>query len=181
MRIISFQIEHVKSIINSGVCHLSDTDNVMVFAGQNEAGKSAILEALNYFANGTNDRFVKLSKRLGKEPKVSCEFLLEEKDFNAQDNRVNDILREIKSVNCFRSGTADESKVISVSGDTAEKIKKLMEKIDFGVAKKVEEDQSNAAEVKAQEDAILKSKEDFLGSALAHIISSLPKFILYDS
>ena len=49
MKLKSFKIEHVKSIVDSGICHLSEKDNVLVLAGQNEAGKSAILEALNYF------------------------------------------------------------------------------------------------------------------------------------
>ncbi len=49
MRLLSFQIKNYRSIINSGVVKLSEKDNVSVFAGQNESGKSAILRALYDF------------------------------------------------------------------------------------------------------------------------------------
>ncbi|MCX6720277.1 MAG: AAA family ATPase [Candidatus Staskawiczbacteria bacterium] len=183
MRLISFQIEHVKSIIDSGKCHLSETDDVVVFAGQNEAGKSAILEGLNYFANGANEKFIKLSKRLNKEPKVSCEFLVEEKDLDAEDARINDILRELKNVNCFRAGTTDEdSKSIFVSDDTVGKIEKLMEKTNFAIESKPEEKQENAVtDATAQEEAIKKIKDEFLDLVISQIVDALPTFILYDS
>lgn len=183
MRLVSFQIEHVKSIIDSGRCHLSEIDNVVVFAGQNEAGKSAVLEGLNYFANGANEKFIKLSKRLNKEPKVACEFLVEEKDLNAEDSRVNEVLHELKNVNCFREGTTDEdSKSIFVSDDTVVKIEKLMEKINFVLESKSEENQENPAAIaEAQEETTKKIKEEFLDSVISQIVDSLPIFILYDS
>jgi len=183
MRLISFQIEHVKSIIDSGKCHLSETDNIIVFAGQNEAGKSAILEGLNYFANEANEKFIKLSKRLNKEPKVTCEFLVEEKDLDGQDARVNDVLRELKHVNCFRVGTTDEdSKSIFVSDETVTKIEKLMEKINLIPGNKAEENPEDASAVAAiQEETVKKLKDDFLDSVISKIVDSLPAFILYDS
>lgn len=46
MRLLSFRIKHFRSIIDTGWIHFS-TDNVTALVGQNESGKTAILEALS--------------------------------------------------------------------------------------------------------------------------------------
>lgn len=55
MKLKHFRIKNIKSIIDSGTCHLTE-DNITIFAGQNESGKSAVLEALKYFSNGIDDK-----------------------------------------------------------------------------------------------------------------------------
>lgn len=45
MRLFSFRVVNFKSIIDSGDCKLSDLDNILILAGQNESGKSSVLEA----------------------------------------------------------------------------------------------------------------------------------------
>ena len=65
MKFESFRIKNIKSIIDSGKCFLS-SDNITVLAGQNEAGKSAILESLHFFTNGMNEKFEKYSKNIQK-------------------------------------------------------------------------------------------------------------------
>lgn len=52
MKLKSFQIWNYKSIIDSGECKLSNIDNILVLAGQNESGKSAILQALHDYERG---------------------------------------------------------------------------------------------------------------------------------
>jgi AAA15 family ATPase/GTPase len=83
MRIETFQIRNFKSIIDTGKCHLSDTNNVLVLAGQNEAGKSAVIEALDFFGNGLSEHFERLHRRQEKHPEVVCEFLLESPEIEA--------------------------------------------------------------------------------------------------
>jgi len=80
MRLVKFQIKNFKSIIDTGECHLSKGDNILVLAGQNEAGKSAVIEALNFFGNGVTDDFDRLHRRQDEHPEVACQFLLEEQD-----------------------------------------------------------------------------------------------------
>src|ERR1700684_4496871 len=48
MRPRAFRIRDFKSILDSGVCALSG-DSITVLAGQNEAGKTAVLNALRDF------------------------------------------------------------------------------------------------------------------------------------
>lgn len=48
MKPLAFRIFHFRSITDSGVCNFSG-DGITVLAGQNEAGKTAILLALRDF------------------------------------------------------------------------------------------------------------------------------------
>jgi ABC-type cobalamin/Fe3+-siderophores transport system ATPase subunit len=71
MRLVSFQIQNFRSIQDCGRCEISAED-VAVLIGQNEAGKSSLLEALMAFQNGkvdTNDL-----RSDGTLPTVICEY-----------------------------------------------------------------------------------------------------------
>jgi AAA15 family ATPase/GTPase len=48
LRPLAFQIWNYKSIQDSGICTLSG-DGITVLAGQNEAGKTSVIKALNDF------------------------------------------------------------------------------------------------------------------------------------
>lgn len=178
MRLLSFQIENIKSVVNSGVCHLSDSDNILVLAGQNEAGKSAILEALNYFGNGPDDRFIKLSKRLNAEPKVTCTFLIEDKDCNTDNEEMNKLLKTVGTVECCRSGITEEDDGLNTSEATDAAVKKIIDGIDFsaGVA-----EENTETEPSLRETAIQVKKGEFFEDTISHIFGSLPDFVLYDS
>lgn len=76
MRLASFQAKNFKSIVDTGVCHLAGNDNIIVLAGQNEAGKSAVIEALAFFGNGPSPDFEKLHRRKEENPEVICGFVL---------------------------------------------------------------------------------------------------------
>ena len=52
MRLQSFRIKNYRSIIDSGSVKLSELDNVSIFAGQNESGKSSLLLALYDYERG---------------------------------------------------------------------------------------------------------------------------------
>lgn len=49
-------------------------------AGQNEAGKTAVIEALDFFRNGPSAKFEKLQKRKDEDPEVECVFILSAED-----------------------------------------------------------------------------------------------------
>lgn len=83
MRLYSFRVINFKSIIDSGDCKLSDVDNILILAGQNESGKSSALEALDFFGNGTSEKFTKFHRRQGSErTEVKCTFLLSGNDIS---------------------------------------------------------------------------------------------------
>lgn len=79
MKLLSFQIKNYKSIQDTGVCYLSDTDNITVLAGQNESGKSSILQAINDFEMGK----LRADAQRGdtqNPPEVICTFEMNSKD-----------------------------------------------------------------------------------------------------
>lgn len=81
MRLFSYQIIGFRSIIDTDVCKISELDNIVVLAGQNEAGKTAVLEALDFFRNGPSKRFLQYQKRTGSDvTEVFCTFKLDTAD-----------------------------------------------------------------------------------------------------
>lgn len=81
MKLKSFRIKNYKSVIDSGVCRLSENDNILILAGQNESGKSAILQALYDFEIGElRDDCVRDFEDSVKYPVIECVFTLEDGD-----------------------------------------------------------------------------------------------------
>ncbi|SIT91577.1 ATP-dependent nuclease [Pontibacter indicus] len=80
MKLKYFRIKNYKSIIDSGRCDLSSSDNITVLAGQNESGKSSLLRALYDFYKGS---LQKDSIRLNEDeqfPSIEWQFYLENTD-----------------------------------------------------------------------------------------------------
>lgn len=81
MRLINFQIKNYRSIIDSGVVKLSELDNVSVFAGQNESGKSSILKALYDFERGEFETdSIPFSIDTNPIQSISCTYKIEDDD-----------------------------------------------------------------------------------------------------
>jgi ABC-type ATPase involved in cell division len=71
MRINAFRIKNYRSIIDTGLCYLS-ADHITALIGQNESGKTSVLEALRSFYEGWIDEDVLRSDL--SFPEISCEF-----------------------------------------------------------------------------------------------------------
>lgn len=78
MKLKSFRIKNYKSIIDSGECRLSDNDNITTLAGQNESGKSSILQALRDFGDFEID--LNCLRNDDSLPEITCTYSIEEKD-----------------------------------------------------------------------------------------------------
>lgn len=79
MKLKSFQIKNYKSIQDTGEVKL-DAGRIAIFAGQNESGKSAVLEALNAFEQGDfNEDSVPFDSD-GLNQGVSCTYQIETSD-----------------------------------------------------------------------------------------------------
>lgn len=63
MKLREINISNFKSIKDSGWVTLNTSENITVLAGQNESGKSAFLESIDYLFNGPSEHFVRLQKR----------------------------------------------------------------------------------------------------------------------
>ena len=75
MKISAFQIKNFRSIVDSGKCYLSP-DNITALIGQNESGKTSVLESLKSFYEGIiTDDILRSDLTF---PEITCTFLLEE-------------------------------------------------------------------------------------------------------
>lgn len=114
MRLKSFRIKSFKSIIDTGECHLSEEDNVLTLAGQNEAGKSAVIEALNFFGNGITDDFERLHRRRDEHPEVVSKFLLNDQDIEnilieTKNEKLNKYLKKNPIIGFIRGSIEEDS------------------------------------------------------------------------
>ena len=190
MRLQSFDISSVKSINDSGKCYLSDTDNITVLAGQNEAGKSAVLEALDFFRNGASERFTKLSVRFDKKPVVTCVFLMEDGDANHDDPITKAVLTKLDKVTLFR-GADDGTKAdkIYLAPDTlaivTQEVKSLLDKTskaDNPETPAVEPVASTPPAAPAPETApATETEQEIVDKITTLLVDFIPEFIFYDS
>lgn len=76
MKISAFQIKNYRSIVDSGRCYLSP-DYITALIGQNESGKTSVLEALRSFYEGIITDDVLRSDLTF--PEITCSFQLDDK------------------------------------------------------------------------------------------------------
>ena len=96
MKLAAFKIQNFRSIINSGWTRLAP-DNITALIGQNESGKTSILEAINSFSTDhITEDILRSDLSL---PIISCEFLLnkkEKQDFSSIENIPEGIAAQIR-------------------------------------------------------------------------------------
>ena len=76
MKLIGFRIQNFRSIIDTGWTYLSP-DNITGLIGQNESGKTSMLEALNSFFSGTISEDILRSEHisLAGQPEIAQAFV----------------------------------------------------------------------------------------------------------
>lgn len=176
MKLKHFRIKNIKSIIDSGTCHMAD-DNITIFAGQNESGKSAVLEALKYFSKGADENFNTYSKRIkGGVPYVECCFALcDERDCDYKDENVNVVLTELKEIHCFREG----EDLIKFSSDTNERLKEIISDLSRkGKISNIKEETEDVEEDSTDENVTV---DDFAEQIESDVLDYIPTFDYYDS
>ena len=117
MRLNSFRVLNFKSIIDSRDCKLSDVDNVVILAGQNESGKSSVLEALDFFGNGASDKFIKFQRRQGTDrTEVKCTFLIDENEKAQLSDTFKDLTKICEAIS--KSNTVTICRVYKENSDS---------------------------------------------------------------
>ncbi len=120
MKLLSFNIQNYRSIIFSGWCNLAH-DNITSLIGQNESGKTSVLEALNSFYTGSINEDVLRSDL--SIPVVSCKFDLGKKcitDLLEAKRIPDEVLKILKNKNDFtltRKWRTDRSSSLYLSSD----------------------------------------------------------------
>lgn len=193
MRLKSFEIKNIMSIVDSGKCYVDD--NIIVLAGQNESGKTAILKSLNYFANGADDNFKKYAIRVDEIPKVYCTFELEEHDWAQFPEEISNVIKQIKEVSLYRAGQGTAS--LFYASDVEPRLKSIIEQ-NYNVLRNYRDNIffETSEERKAREEAEAKSltdddtdeeiddddkKKNLYENLKKYLNNKRPKFVYYDS
>ncbi|MDX2414346.1 MAG: AAA family ATPase [Bacteroidales bacterium] len=129
MRLVAFRIFNFRSIVDTGWQNISP-DNITCLIGQNESGKTSVLESLQVFHTGIiNEDVLRSDMSL---PKVCCRFeipgeSLIEGLYNAENELISRV-KGVKSVSLERIWRADLSSELHVGGEIKEYFDQLVEK-----------------------------------------------------
>lgn len=147
IKLSAFSLQYFRSIISSGWRTLS-SDNITVLIGQNESGKTSVLEALNSFYNGEiNEDVIRSDDSL---PKVSCEFELTGEDTLLSYLNESKIPKGLKSIlgkqrkfKLIRWWNEDKSNTLSLIDDELffyfQKIEKEREEVSAKTLKEIDD------------------------------------------
>jgi len=199
MRLNAFRIKNFKSIIDTGECHLSDTDNILILAGQNEAGKSAVIESLNFFKNGATKNFEKLFRRQKLHPEVTCRFTLENEDIDYITSALGmplltNYLKQNPILTLVRGNTLEDSfeeihlesvlkeelsKYIPTCASPKEEMDESVENIPMAVPLK--DGQPIEESIEPEKAVNAEEKEFDIEDLEIFLIESIKDFVFYDS
>jgi ABC-type ATPase involved in cell division len=118
MKLTSFRIKNFRSIVDTGWQNLSP-DNITCLIGQNESGKTSVLEGLKVFYTGIISEDVLRSDL--SFPEVSCRFSVPEgwllKVTENPGTELKELLAGLTYVELTRTWIADLSSIINVRGE----------------------------------------------------------------
>lgn len=126
MKLTAFRIRNFRSIVDTGWQNLSP-DGITCLIGQNESGKTSVLEALKVFHSGIISEDVLRSDL--SLPEVSCRFSIPEgwllKMTENPGAELTELLARLDHLELTRKWLQDFSSVISVSGEISQYLDSL--------------------------------------------------------
>jgi len=126
IKLTAFRIRNFRSIVDTGWQSLSP-DNITCLIGQNESGKTSVLEALKVFYSGMiSEDILRSDLTL---PEVSCRFSIPEgwllKVTDNPGTELKELLSGLNHIELTRVWIADLSSVIVVSGEISQYLDSL--------------------------------------------------------
>jgi len=126
MKLKAFRIRNFRSIVDTGWQNISP-DNITCLIGQNESGKTSVLEGLKVFYSGVISEDVLRSDL--SLPEVSCRFNIPDgwllKVTENPGTELKELLSGLTSIELSRNWIADLSSVISVGGEISQYLDSL--------------------------------------------------------
>ena len=126
MKLKAFRIRNFRSIVDSGWQNISP-DNITCLIGQNESGKTSVLESLKVFYSGIISEDVLRSDL--SLPEVSCRFSIPPgwliKITDNPGTELKELLSGLSHVELTRTWIADLSSEINVSGEISQYLDSL--------------------------------------------------------
>ncbi|MGD2035800.1 MAG: AAA family ATPase, partial [Bacteroidales bacterium] len=159
MKLTSFNIQNYRSIIYSGWCSLAH-DNITALIGQNESGKTSVLEALHSFYSGRINEDVLRSDL--SIPVVSCKFDLEKRniadllELKRIPPAIVEVLRSRKELALTRKWRTDRSSVLYLSDD---EVLDYFEKLELEKASIENKTQDEVNKLLSVSDGLFKEME----------------------
>jgi ABC-type ATPase involved in cell division len=168
MKLTAFRIRNFRSIVDTGWQNLSP-DNITCLIGQNESGKTSVLEGLKVFYSGIISEDVLRSDL--SLPEVSCRFnipkgwLIEITDNPGTELR--ELLSGLTHVELTRIWIPDLSSILNVSGEISQYLDSLEHAWRLyldDVSAKLDEEMKEIGEIEAslqelsEEELVIKSK-----------------------
>jgi predicted ATP-binding protein involved in virulence len=126
MKLTAFRIKNFRSIVDTGWQSLSP-DNITCLIGQNESGKTSVLEALKVFYTGIITEDILRSDL--SLPEVSCRFTIPQgwllKVTDNPGTELKELLSGLIHIELTRAWIADLSSVMVVSGEISQYLDSL--------------------------------------------------------
>ena len=165
MKLISFRIQNFKPILDTGTLAPS-RDRLTVIVGQNESGKSAVLEALlAFYREEINQEHLRPD---GSSPRITCEFQLEQDDVETIHEELGPKLKSSTWDRLFKQPVT----VFAVPNDgDAGKLKYDLSSEATSVSLAIEETEEEKSEDSWQEATS--------GGFATAIVKALPNFVLF--
>ncbi len=171
MRLSSFRIYNFRSIVDTGWQNLSP-DNITCLIGQNESGKTSVLEGLNVFHKGLISEDVLRSDM--SLPKVSCRFevagIKVAEMLSASENELLEVIKKTEFVTLEREWKADLSSELKVGGEILE----YLEDLETRKRERIDEFRNKVMAAEHDIDAA-KTKIDFLTNRISDLETRLPE------
>lgn len=184
MKLNKFRIINYKAIADSGECDLL-ADRITILAGQNESGKTSILEALRDFDLGKKiSPEAKPDGRDNANPEIICEFSIEKPDIEEVENDTEDKVEIPKEV---RDAILKDKKIVikksfpSNKYSLEENIVSLWEQSSSKEQKESREDESKEIPAMgAQPEAEVKNTAEQQEKLADKIMRIAPYFLYFE-
>ena len=164
MKLKAFRIRNFRSIVDTGWQNISP-DNITCLIGQNESGKTSVLEGLKVFYSGIISEDVLRSDL--SLPEVSCRFTIPEgwliKITDNPGTELKELLSGLSHLELTRSWIADLSSVINVSGEISQYLNSLEDAWTIylnDVTVKLEEEMISIRELETSVSKIINEETD---------------------
>ena len=164
MKLEAFRIKNFRSIVDTGWQNISP-DNITCLIGQNESGKTSVLEGLKVFYSGIISEDVLRSDL--SLPEVSCRFTIPKgwliKITENPGTELKELLSGLTHVELTRSWIEDLSSVIKVSGEISHYLDSLEDAWRIylnDVTIKLEEEMTSIQDLEATFSKLIEEESD---------------------
>lgn len=171
MKFVAFRIQNFRSIVDTGWCNLS-SDNIIGLIGQNEAGKTAILDALYAFEEGEISSDDLRGDRI--LPRVACSFKLDPEELNdifedsVLPKNMNKKLQKRERINIVRIWSDKDTSRLELE---EQELRQLFQQVET-IEEEVKEPQDQNEESRDKEEI---TEEQFVET----IFDNAPEFKLF--